>query len=113
MKKVNQDPFSNGTEYMMFEDLCCSKCIKSSKPKISEDDALLYYTNQREDGMPKCSIERDIVLRMGGDEPIKQKTIDICYDFIMHGKLCPYMKTKRKKYPKKDRNQTELFNHEK
>lgn len=109
MKKlVNKDPFHSGTEHLAFETYNCDKCIKSSKPKISEDDALLYYTNQREDGMPKCSIERDIVLRMGGDEPIKQETIDICFNFIMNGSLCPYMKTKRKKYPRKIKNQTSL-----
>jgi hypothetical protein len=32
----------------------------------------------------------------------------VCYDFVMHGKLCPYMKTERKRYQKKDKNQTTL-----
>ena len=26
MRKVNKDPFSNGTEYMMFEERCCANC---------------------------------------------------------------------------------------
>lgn len=30
MKKVNKDPFSNGTEYFAFETCCCCKCIKFS-----------------------------------------------------------------------------------
>ena len=103
MKKVNKDPFSNGTEDMMFEDLCCSKCVKHSHMK-KEGDTMYEdkYTNV------VCSIERDIFTRMWCNEPINQRTVDVCYDFVMHGKLCPYMKTERKKYPKKDKQQTEL-----
>ena len=100
MNKVNQDPFSNGSEHRAFEAYCCNKCIKSSEPM---DD--FRYTNADKNMMPKCSIQRDIVLRMFSDEPIKQKTIDICNDFVMHGKLCSYMKTERKKYTKKVKNQ--------
>lgn len=103
MKKVNKDPFSNGTEYMRFEDLCCNKCIKHSHLKKEGDTKYEdEYTNV------VCSIERDIFTRMGCDEPINQRTVDVCYDFTMHGKLCPYMKTERKKYQKKDKQQTKL-----
>ena len=109
MKKlVNKDPFSNGSEHRAFEAYCCDKCIKSSEPRDG-GDGLVFYTNQREDGMPKCSIQRDIVTRMFCDEPIKQETIDICNEFVLHGVLCPYMKTERKKYKKKVKNQTELM----
>jgi len=103
MKKVDKDPFSNGTEYMMFEDLCCNKCVKHSHLK-KEGDSMLdnEYTKV------VCSIERDILIRMGCNEPINQRTVDICYDFVMHGKLCPYMKTERKKYIKKEKQQTTL-----
>lgn len=103
MKKVNKDPFSNGTEYMMFEDLCCNKCVKHSRMKKEGDT--MY-----EDEYTKivCSIERDIFIRMGSNEPINEQTVTICNDFAMHGKLCPYMKTERKKYPKKIKNQTTL-----
>lgn len=108
MKKlVNQDPFSNGSEHSAFEANCCDKCVKSSEPRDG-GDGLVKYINEREDGMPKCSIQRDIVLRMFSNEPIKQKTIDICRDFILHGTMCPYMKTERKKYKKKVENQTTL-----
>lgn len=104
MKKlVNQDPFSNGSEHSAFEANCCEKCIKSSQPR---DD--FRYTNADENMMPKCSIQRDIVTRMSCNDPIKQKTIDICKNFILHGVLCPYMKTERKKYVKKVKNQTTL-----
>lgn len=104
MKKVNQDPFSNGSDHRAFEFYCCDKCIKSSEPR----EEGTRYTNADENNMPKCSIQRDIVLRMFSNEPIKQKTIDICRDFVLHGELCPYMKTERKKYTKKVKNQTTL-----
>lgn len=103
MKKVDKDPFSNGTEYMMFEDLCCNKCLKHSRLRKEGD-------TEYEDEYTKvvCSIERDIFTRMWCNEPINQRTVDVCYDFVMHGELCPYMKTERKKYIKKDKNQTTL-----
>lgn len=104
MKKlVNKDPFSNGSEHRAFEAYCCEKCIKSSEPR---DD--FRYTNADKNMMPKCSIQRDIVTRMFCNDPIKQETVDICRDFILHGTLCPYMKTERKKYAKKVENQTAL-----
>lgn len=104
MKKlVDKDPFSNGSEHRAFEAYCCDKCIKSSEPR---DD--FQYTNADKNMMPKCSIQRDIVTRMFCNDPIKKETIDICRDFILHGVLCPYMKTERKKYTKKVTNQTEL-----
>ena len=104
IKKVNQDPFSSGSDHRAFEYYCCDKCVKSSKLREG-GDGLVKYINEREDGMPKCAIQRDIVLRMFSNEPIKQKTLDICRDFILHGMLCPYMKTKRKKYAKRVKNQ--------
>lgn len=107
MQKVNKDPFSNGSDHRAFEFYCCDKCVKSSEPRDG-GDGLVKYTNEREDGMPKCSIQRDIVTRMCCDAPINQRTIDICRDFILHGTLCPYMTTKRKKYTKKVKNQTAL-----
>ena len=64
MKKVNKDPFSNGTEYMLFEERCCDKCIKHSHLRREGD-------TKYEDEYTKivCSIERDIIIRMGSDEP--------------------------------------------
>ena len=68
MKMVNQDPFSNGTEYMIWEERNCDRCIKDSH--MTKDQ--MGYTKI------KCSIQRDIITRMYSNEPIKQKTIDIC-----------------------------------
>lgn len=104
MKKVNKDPFNNGTEHMMFEERCCNKCIKASQPR--EDGT---FTNADKDNMPnRCAIQRDIVTRMYCKEPINERTVKICHDFIMKGTLCPYMQTERKKYTKKDKNQLDL-----
>lgn len=102
--KVNKDPFSNGMEHLAFESNNCDLCIKSSQPV----DGGMRYTNADEKNMPRCSIQRDIVTRMFCNDPIKQETIDICNNYILHGTLCPYMKTERKKYEKKAKNQTEL-----
>jgi hypothetical protein len=105
MKKINKDPFSNGTEHILFEERCCNKCIKASQPR--QDGS---FTNAGDDNMPnKCAIQRDIVTRMYCDEPINERTVQICHDFIMKGTLRPFMKTKRKKYTKKDKNQLELL----
>lgn len=105
LKKVNCDPFSNGTEQMMFEDICCSRCVKWSYPI---DDGKRYI-NATEDNMPKCSIQRDICLRMFSNDPIKQETIDVCRDFVMRGTICPYQKTKHKVVKQQPKNQTKLF----
>ena len=104
LKKVNRDPFSNGSEHLMFECKCCDNCIKYSW----WDEKHNKYVNADEKNQPKCSIQRDIVMRAVCNEPIKQETIDICREFVLHGVLCPYMKTKRKKYAKKVKNQTTL-----
>ena len=104
MKKVNQDPFSNGSELGWFECQCCCRCVKYSY----WNETLDRFVNADDKNQPKCAIQRDIVTRMSCNEPINQKTIDICQDFILHGTLCPYMKTERKKYTKKVKNQTAL-----
>lgn len=105
-KLVNQDPFSNGTAHMMFEERCCDRCIKNSVYDEKRDK----YTNADEHNMPnKCSILKDIMTRMFCDEPIKQETIDVCNNFVLHGTLCPYMKTERKRYTRKNKQQTTLF----
>ncbi len=104
MKKIDKEPFSNGTEFMLFEYECCNKCIKASLPR--KDGG---FTNADDNNNPnKCAIQRDIVIRMYCNDPINERTVKVCYDFVMHGKLCPYMKTKRNKYIKKNKNQLEI-----
>ena len=106
MKKVNEDPFSNGTEHMMFEEQNCDLCIKSSKLKADGT-----YSNCDKNYIPnRCSIERDIVLRMFCNEPISELTIRVCNDFIEKGIKCPYRKTEypRKKAKKQPKEQMKL-----
>ena len=94
MKKVDKDPFSNGTELMMFESACCDLCIKNSVYDEKKD----RYTNADVDNMPnRCSILRDIMYRMVTNKPINERTIKVCRDFILADILCPYMKTERPK----------------
>lgn len=69
MKKVNQDPFSNGEDFRWWSARNCDKCIKSPKMVVSD---LIAYTKCR------CAIYHDIETRMVSDEPIAQRTIDIC-----------------------------------
>ena len=108
-KLIGEDPFHSGTEHMAFETYNCDKCVKSSEPRISKEDGLTYYINQREDGLPKCSIQRDIVTRMFSNKPIKEETVKICEEFTLYGVLCPYIKTEYpKKKAKQDNNQTKL-----
>ena len=105
LKKINKDPFSNGSEHRAFEAYNCDKCIKSSEPR----DGGTRYTNADKNNMPKCSIQRDIMMRMFSNEPIKQETIDICYNFIRNGVVCPYIKTEyQRKRVKIPPNQQEL-----
>lgn len=97
MKKVDQDPFSNGTEYMIWEERNCDRCWKSSHIKNDSDPDYPEYTKI------KCAIQRDILNRMWSGEPISQRTIDICEK---HN--CPYRQERRLKY-EKNKNLPKLF----
>ena len=90
MKLVDQDPFSNGTEYMAWDEWNCERCIKNSRLKKDQ----MSYTKIR------CSIQRDIFTRMCGNEPIKQKTIDIC-----EMRDCPY---REESWPKRKRKKKDI-----
>lgn len=97
MKKVNIDPFSNGTAYDRWDARNCQHCIKASRYKgentYGEDD----YTKCR------CSIQRDIFTRMYSNEPISQRTIDVC-----NKTDCPYRLEHWPKYDK-HKNEPNLF----
>ena len=86
-KKVNRDPFSNGEDFRWWSARNCDKCIKSPKMVISD---LIAYTKCR------CAIYRDIELRMCSDEPIAQRTIDIC-----NKAECPYRQTEWKRHKRR------------
>lgn len=76
MTKVNKDPFSNGTEFELWNERNCERCVKSSR-----------YTRKQEYTKCRCAIQRDIITRMGCNEPISQRTIDVC-----RMEDCPYRK---------------------
>lgn len=84
MKKVNQDPFSNGTECDWWMVRNCYKCVKQGHLNADESKYIL-----------KCAIYRDIEVRMISDEPIAQRTIN-----ITRMSNCPY---RREHWPKRKR----------
>lgn len=88
MKKVNIDPFSNGTAYEIWNEHNCERCVKASRYK-GESIAGEEYTKCR------CSIQRDIFTRMYSNEAISQRTIDVC-----KMRDCPYRLEHYKKYDK-------------
>ena len=98
MKKVNRDPFSNGTEFMFWESRNCDRCWKASRYK-GESIAGDEYTQCH------CAIQRDIITRMFSNEPISQRTIDIC-----RMADCPLRQEKRprRKYDR-NKNEPKLF----
>lgn len=85
MKMISSDPFSNGTEYMMWEENNCDKCIKSSRYDEKKD----HYSKVR------CAVQRDIFKWMIGNEPISQRSYDACQKWN-----CPYRK---EEWPKRKR----------
>lgn len=92
MAKVNIDPFSNGTEFDVWYERNCERCVKASRYKgeniYGEDE----YTKCR------CAIQRDIFTRMYSYEPISQRAIDVCRMLD-----CPYRQEHYKKYEKHKR----------
>ena len=92
MEKINQDPFSNGSEFGFWFARNCECCIKDS------------HLNKEGPGYTKikCAIQRDIFTRMYSDEPIAQRTIDICQ---MND--CPYKKEEWPKRKKTDKYKNE------
>lgn len=89
MTKVNRDPFSNGEDYRWWMSRNCDKCIKSS--------CLNFETGEFE-RKSRCSIFRDIEVRMLSDEPIAQRTIDICKK-----NDCPFRREHWKRHRRKSK----------
>ena len=94
MIKVDRDPFSNGTEAMLFEEACCGKCIKGSF-LVVDDNGEPHYTNADKQRLPRCRIQRDILLRSVSPLPINLETAMVCDDFVTKGIRCPRMQTRR------------------
>ena len=43
LRKVNKDPFSNGTELMIFNENNCDKCVKSSHYIEKKDNTVVLF----------------------------------------------------------------------
>lgn len=90
MKMIDKDPFSSGTEFMMWEARNCDRCWKSSHIKRGSDPDNPDYTPII------CAIQRDIFTRMITDkQPISRRSYDIC-----RKSDCPYRRKDRPKYEK-------------
>ena len=98
MKKIDKDPFSNGTEFMLWNEHNCDRCVKASHYDEKKDK----YTSYR------CAIQRDIDTRLFSNEPISERTVTICDNFILNGVRCPFLKMERKKHTKKVNNQLSI-----
>ena len=81
--------FSNGTEFGMWQERNCERCVKA-----------VFY-NEKTDTYPKyrCAVQRNIEQAAIGDGRSDKRTYLAC-----HLPECPYIKTERttKKYVKKD-----------
>lgn len=90
-KKINKPLFSNGTEFMMWNEQNCDRCIKAPKPH----DGGRSYSKSR------CAIYDEITRQcIGyGNEPVSQRAIDATRD------MCPYIKTE---WPKRNREKKDL-----
>ena len=99
MKLIDLDPFSNGTEFMMWEERNCDRCWKASHIKRGSDPDHPDWTPYR------CAIQREIDFRRFGTNPISQRTYDICQKAD-----CPNRQEHRprKKY-EKHKNEPKLF----
>lgn len=101
MPKVKIDPFSNGTEAMLWEERNCGRCVKGSFLKEDEKTGELSYTNADSHSLPRCRIQRDIMLRSFGDVEIDDETVEVCRSFVMNGTPCPRLLTSRPRRSKK------------
>ena len=99
MQLIDLDPFSNGTEFMMWEERNCDRCWKSSHIKRGSDPDNPDWTPYR------CAIQREIDFRRFSAEPISQRAYDICQKAD-----CPNRQEHRptKKY-EKHKNEPKLF----
>ena len=86
--------FSNGTEFINWQDNNCGNCVKA-----------IWY-NEKTDSYPqyRCAIQRDIEAQSAGLLEINQRSYEVAQQ-----QECPFKKTERKIHKKrKIKNQTEL-----
>ena len=89
--------FSNGTEYMSWIERNCDRCVKA------------VFPNEKTDKLPKyrCAVQRNVDMALFTDGCGDRHTYD-----AVKCSVCPYLKTERNTYKKKERideNQLKLF----
>lgn len=99
MEKENKtyQLFSNGTEYMLWVERNCDRCVKA------------VFPNEKTDKIPKyrCAVQRNIDMALFADGCGDKRT----HDAVRYS-VCPYLQTERKTYKRKekiDENQLNLF----
>lgn len=89
-EKSKYAPFANGTEFMVWTDRNCDRCVKASH--LRETIAWEEYTKFR------CAVQKEIILAAAfPDEYVSKRTYEICQK-----RDCPYRQETRKKYPKNE-----------
>lgn len=83
--------FSNGTEFMMWQERNCEKCVKA-----------VFY-NEKKDTWPKyrCAVQRHIEESCIGDGRGNKRDYDAC-----RSAECPYKRTERKTYQRKKKDKS-------
>ena len=92
MKTTTKPCFSNGTEYAMWQDINCCKCVKAT------------FFNEKKNDFPqyRCRIQGQIDGQTVGISEISLRTYDAAQNTE-----CPYKKTERKVFEKRViKNQT-------
>jgi predicted proteasome-type protease len=93
MKTTTQLSFSNGTDFMRWQDRNCSRCVKA-----------VFY-NEKKDFYPeyRCKVQGQIEGQSAGIYEISARTYEAAQKAD-----CPYIQMERKRYKKRIKNQTEL-----
>lgn len=91
MKQKKDYVFSNGTEFEIWMDMNCDRCVKASRYNEKTDT----YTKFR------CSVNREIIESYVSDGKASKRTCDICKKMN-----CPNIQTEYKKYKKRSNNQS-------
>ena len=98
--KTKRPAFSNGTEFMLFNEHNCDRCTKASHYNEKTDS----YTKYR------CAIQRELDTAYVSDGLASQRTASVTDNFTLHNIACPFLKTSRPRRRKpSDPDQTQLF----
>lgn len=81
------------SEFADFDNKNCQVCLKGSFYDEKHDK----YINADDDNLPnRCSIQRDIMMRMISETPINYRTVMICENWTLHRARCPFLKLRKR-----------------